>query len=68
MKTLILLPVVLVCLLVSPGLEARTWTEAASGRTVEGEFRRLSGDSVEVLRTNGTLLKLPLSKLSEADQ
>lgn len=48
--------------------DARTWTEAGSGRTVEGEFRKLSGDSVEVLRPNGTLLKLPLAKLSEADQ
>jgi thiol-disulfide isomerase/thioredoxin len=48
--------------------DARTWTEAGSGRTVDGEFRKLSGDTVEVLRPNGTLLKLPLAKLSEADQ
>lgn len=47
---------------------SRTWTEAASGRTIEGEFRKLNGDTVEVLRPNGTLLKLPLAKLSEADQ
>jgi thiol-disulfide isomerase/thioredoxin len=47
---------------------SRTWTEAASGRTIEGEFRKLNGDTVEVLRPNGTLLKLPLTKLSEADQ
>lgn len=47
---------------------ARTWTEAGSGRTVEGEFRKLNGDTVEVLRPNGTVLKLPLAKLSEEDQ
>ena len=47
---------------------SRSWTEAASGRTIEGEFRQLNGDTVEVLRPNGTLLKLPLAKLSEADQ
>jgi thiol-disulfide isomerase/thioredoxin len=47
---------------------SRTLTEAASGRTIEGEFRKLNGDTVEVLRPNGTLLKLPLAKLSEADQ
>jgi thiol-disulfide isomerase/thioredoxin len=47
---------------------SRSWTEAASGRTIEGEFRKLNGDTVEVLRPNGTLLKLPLAKLSEADQ
>jgi thiol-disulfide isomerase/thioredoxin len=48
--------------------DARTWTEAGSGRTVEGEFRKLNGDTVEVLRPNGTLLKLPLAKLSESDR
>jgi len=64
-----LFPLILLVLFsqVPPG-EARTWTEAGSGRTVEGEFRRLNGDSVEVLRPNGTLLKLPLAKLSEGDQ
>ncbi len=51
-----------------PLLPARTWTEAGTGRTVEGEFRRLSGDTVEIVRSNGTLLKLPLAKLSEEDR
>lgn len=68
MKIPLLLPIALACTLAGPILEARTWTEASSGRTVEGEFRKLNGDTVEVLRPNGTLLKLPLSKLSEADQ
>jgi thiol-disulfide isomerase/thioredoxin len=49
-------------------LHARTWTEAESGRVVEGEFRRLNGAEVEILRPNGTLLKLPLARLSEADR
>ncbi len=47
---------------------ARPWTEAATGRSVEGEFRRLNGDQVEILRENGTLLKLPLAKLSDEDK
>ena len=49
-------------------LDARTWTEAKSGRTVDGTFRKVNGASVEILRSNGTLLKLPLAKLSEEDQ
>lgn len=51
-----------------PLLEARPWTEAATGRSVEGEFRRLNGDQVEIVRENGTLLKLPLAKLSDEDK
>ena len=54
--------------LIPPFLEARPWTEAGTGRTVEGEFRRVNGDQVEILRENGTLLKLPLAKLSDEDR
>ncbi len=53
---------------VASSAQARTWTEAGSGRTVEGEFRKVNGDTVEVLRPNGTVLGLPLAKLSEEDQ
>lgn len=65
MKTSLL---VVTCLCLAASGHARTWTEATSGRTVEGEFRRLNGDSVEILSTKGTLLKLPLAKLSEEDK
>jgi thiol-disulfide isomerase/thioredoxin len=68
MKTAHPLFVVFTLLFSVASVDARTWTEAGSGRTVEGEFRKLNGDTVEVLRPNGTLLKLPLAKLSEADQ
>lgn len=49
-------------------LQARTWTEEKTGRTVEGGFRKLNAGQVEILRSNGTLLRLPLARLSEADK
>lgn len=48
--------------------EGRTWTQAATGRTLEGDFKRVEGDSVTIIRTNGTAVEVPLSGLSEADQ
>jgi uncharacterized protein (TIGR03067 family) len=49
-------------------VHARTWTEATSGRTVEGEFVKMLGDAVVVRLAGGTTVQLPLVRLSEADQ
>jgi len=64
----LLLAVILAICAVNTSLPARTWTEAKTGRTVEGEFRKLNGEDVEILRSNGTLLKLPLAMLSDEDK
>ncbi len=50
------------------GLQSRTWTEAQSGRTVEGDFVKVQDSSVVVRMANGATLQLPLARLSEADQ
>lgn len=49
-------------------LEARSWKEAGSDRSVEGEYSRTDGDQVVIIRTNGTSLKIPLAKLTDEDQ
>ena len=49
-------------------LSARTWTEATSGRTLEGEFTGMNGDNVVIKRADGGTVKVPLSRLSEADR
>lgn len=49
-------------------LEARSWKEAGSDRTVVGDFVKTEGDQVVIVRSSGSTLKIPLSKLSEDDQ
>ncbi len=49
-------------------LQARTWTEAQSGRTLEGEFVKVQDSAVIVRTANGSTVQLPLARLSEADQ
>ncbi|RYD19129.1 MAG: thioredoxin family protein [Verrucomicrobiaceae bacterium] len=63
----ILLLSALAFLLPSP-LGARTWKEAGSGRALEGEFSKTEGDQVVIVRSNGSSVKIALSKLSEEDQ
>lgn len=46
----------------------RTWTEAQTGRKLEGELVRVEGDAAVVRLANGTSVKLPLARLSEEDQ
>lgn len=47
---------------------ARTWTEASSGRTLEGDFVRQNGDQVVIRRANGSTIQVQMARLSEADQ
>lgn len=65
-KTLILTAII--ALAVATILEARTWTEASSGRTIEGDFIKVEDDNAVIARANGKTVKLPLAKLSEEDQ
>ncbi|GEP44748.1 hypothetical protein [Brevifollis gellanilyticus] len=49
-------------------LHGRTWTEASSGRKLEGEYVKMMGEAVVVRLANGSTLQLPLARLTEADQ
>ena len=49
-------------------LLARTWTEAGTSRTLDGEFVRATPDAVLIRKPNGSTVTLPLTRLSEADQ
>jgi uncharacterized protein (TIGR03067 family) len=66
MKTLLLHSCLFFCALSS--LQSRTWTEAQTGRTLEGDFVSVQGSAVVVRTANGGTLQLPLARLSEADQ
>ncbi|MEI8376080.1 MAG: SHD1 domain-containing protein [Planctomycetota bacterium] len=47
---------------------ARTWTDSTGTHKVEGEFVKMAEGTVDIRRTDGQLLHIPLEKLSEADQ
>jgi hypothetical protein len=70
MKTRLLLP--LACALLTNGLLAenevyRTWTDA-QGRKLEATFRGIENGNVFLQVRNGYVYRLPLDKLSAADQ
>ena len=47
---------------------ARTWTDSAGKHKVEGEFVKLANGQVDIRCDDGKLVRIPLEKLSEADQ
>jgi len=49
-------------------MEARTWKEAGSDRTLQGEYSKTEGENVVITKLNGSTIKIPLAKLSEEDQ
>ncbi|MEO5715960.1 MAG: hypothetical protein ABIT37_20945, partial [Luteolibacter sp.] len=51
-----------VSMILPASLEARSWKEAGSARSLEGEYSRTDGDQVVILRANGTSIKVPLAK------
>jgi thioredoxin-related protein len=57
-----------ISLILPATLQARSWKEAGSGRTLEGEYVRTEGDQIVIRKAGGTTLKIALSKLSEEDQ
>ncbi len=61
------LVVLLACFVAPLQLCADLWTNQA-GHVIEANLKSFDGSTVTLVRTNGTLLKLPLSALSKADQ
>ncbi len=55
-------------LLTSSGAELRTWTDATGKFSIEAKFLQLDGDYVVLERASGDKQRIPLSKLSAADQ
>jgi len=53
---------------ITADLHARIWTEAGSGRTVVGEYVTRNGPNVVIKQPGGRTFKIPLSRLSDADQ
>ena len=47
---------------------ARTWTDSTGKHKIEGEFVKLADGQVDIRRDDGKLVRIPLEKLSEADQ
>jgi N-acyl-D-amino-acid deacylase len=63
--TLISLLLLAVC---PPELLAKKWTDATGQHTVEAEFVELQDGKVRLRKADGTLMALPLERLSQADQ
>ena len=49
-------------------LPAREWRSAAGGRTLEGDFLRLTGDQVQLKPAKGQAMTVGLALLSAEDQ
>lgn len=49
-------------------IQARVWTEAASGKTIDGEMTGLQGENVLIKIRSGKVYSIPLSRLSAEDQ
>ncbi|MEM1296274.1 MAG: heavy-metal-associated domain-containing protein [Verrucomicrobiota bacterium] len=48
--------------------EARTWTQAATGKTLEGELTRVNGEKILITRSNGSSLEIPIAMLADEDK
>jgi copper chaperone CopZ len=48
--------------------EARTWTQAKTGKTLEAEFVKIAGSQVVLKLADGKTTVVPLNALSEEDQ
>ncbi len=57
-----------VAVLATANLKARTWTQAATGRTIEAEMVKVEGSNVLLKLASGQTVPVPLNSLSEADQ
>lgn len=58
----------LIAVILPATLQARSWKEAGSDRTLEGDYVRTEGEQVVIRKVGGTTVKVALSKLSEEDQ
>jgi thioredoxin-related protein len=68
MKTPPLCLIPLISVILPTTLQARPWKEAASDRTLEGDYVRTEGDQVIIRKAGGSTIKITLSKLSEEDR
>ncbi len=48
--------------------EDRIWTQASSGRSIEGAFVKVEGENVHILKTGGGVIPVPVKMLSKEDQ
>lgn len=57
-----------VSIMLPASVGAKTWKEAGSDRSLEGEYLKTDGDNVVVTRPNGTTVKILLTKLTDEDK
>ena len=62
-----MLPILLLLLAVSPAL-ARKWTDTTGHFSVEAELVEVKDGKANLKKTDGTLIAVPLAKLSKADR
>jgi len=48
--------------------ENRTWTQASTGRTIEGELVKVEGENAHIRRAGGGMIPVPVKMLSKEDQ
>lgn len=58
---------IILALAVGPST-ARIWKEAGSDRTLEGEYLGVEDDKVLIKKSNGSEVKVPLTRLSDDDK
>ena len=51
-----------------PSIEARTWTQAATNRTIDAEMVKVDRDNVVLRLKNGSTVPVAINSLSQADQ
>lgn len=68
MKTRLIQLLSAVSLILPASVEARSWKEAGTDRSLEGEYSRTEGEQVIIIRPNGSSVKIPLAKLTEEDK
>jgi len=70
LKPLIFAWILVTCLAtgVAAEEELRTWTDVTGAHKTQAAFVALEGDQLTLRRENGTIVKVPLDRLSKADQ
>jgi copper chaperone CopZ len=69
MKTISLITLIgTLALPLSLSAESRTWTDAESGKTIEGELISVDGEKVTLKRADGKTFTLEVARFSAADQ
>src|SRR4051812_8138622 len=57
-----------VCILCLRPVLARTWTDSSGTHAIEAEFVRVDGEVVVAKKADGTVVTMPLEKLSQPDR